>query len=114
MAITNRFMSDLALISFGNLIFVSPDVSWMWQRDCRREDSRCVVATCNANERRSVAADDSRPPTSENKNGMNAAGSVMKAAGEWTKVSRTACAVLWCGSGRLRAAGAVSVQGRGA
>jgi hypothetical protein len=52
----------------------------MWQRACRRADSRCVVATENTNKRRSNSLDDSRPPANENENGMNAAGSVMKAA----------------------------------
>jgi hypothetical protein len=43
-----------------------------------------------ANERRSDAVDDSRPPTDENENGMKAAGSVMKAAGERMKTVVTA------------------------
>jgi hypothetical protein len=47
----------------------------------------------NANGRRSVAVDDSRPPTDGHENGMNAAGSVMEAAGEWTKISRLSDAV---------------------
>ncbi len=61
----------------------------MWQRVCKCEDSRCVVATLKANERRSDAVDDSRPSTDENENGMNGAASVMKAAGQWTKGSCT-------------------------
>jgi hypothetical protein len=53
---------------------------------------RCFVATSNAYERRSDAAHDRRPLTTENENGMNAAGSVMKAAGKWMKRSYTVCA----------------------
>jgi hypothetical protein len=49
-------------------------------------DSRCVLATRKTNDHRSIAADDNRPLADENENGMNAAGSVMKAAGERTKV----------------------------
>jgi hypothetical protein len=45
-----------------------------------------VLSQHKYNVRRSVAVDDKRPPTNGNENGMNAAGSVMKAAGEWTKV----------------------------
>jgi hypothetical protein len=62
------------------------------------------------NERRSVAPDDSRLPTDENKNGMNAAGSVMKAAGQWTKAGRTARSFLSCANGRPRGAVVVHIQ----
>jgi hypothetical protein len=40
-----------------------------------------------ANERRSDAVDDSRPPTDEYENGMKAPGSVMKAAGSVMKAA---------------------------
>jgi len=46
---------------------------------------RCFVATNKADKRRSDAAHDRRPLTIQNENGMNAAGSVMKAAGNWMK-----------------------------
>jgi hypothetical protein len=61
------------------------------------------------NERRSVPVDDSRPPTDENKNGMNAAGGVMKAAGKRTKAGRTARTFLACASARPDAAVAARV-----
>jgi hypothetical protein len=54
----------------------------------RREDSRCVPATSKS--RRSSAADDNRPLTDGNKNGMNAADSVMKAAAKRTTADRSA------------------------
>jgi len=50
----------------------------------QREDSRCVLATSKS--RRSSAADDNRQLTDEIENGMNAADSVMKAAGKGTNV----------------------------
>jgi hypothetical protein len=49
---------------------------------CRRVDRRCVVATSIANKHRCDALDDSRAPADENKNGMSAAGRVIKASGE--------------------------------
>jgi hypothetical protein len=84
-AIVNRFASDVTLISFRILIFVSLEVSYGWQRVCNREDSPMRWRDMNTNERRSDVVNDSGPPTDANENGMKAAGSVMKAAGKWMK-----------------------------
>jgi hypothetical protein len=48
----------------------------------------------NTNERRSDVVNHNGPRTDENKNGMEAAGSVMNAAGQWMKRSCTDCATL--------------------
>lgn len=63
----NRFRSDV--MPMGFLILPSPEVGYLGAG-------------------RSGSTDDNRPPTSQHGNGMNAAGRVMKAAGEWTKCSR--------------------------
>jgi hypothetical protein len=81
-----RFTSELTLIDFCIPILISLNFCYMWQRVCNCEDSRCVVATKNTNERRSNWVDDSRLPTDENENGMKAADSVMKATGSVMKV----------------------------
>ena len=63
---------------------------------CKRENSRCVLATNKATNARSDALDDNRSTTDENENGMKAAGSVMKAAGGWTKRICTVRARHYC------------------
>jgi hypothetical protein len=93
-AIMNRFRSDVTLISFRILIFVSVEVSYRWQRVCNREDSPTCRRDMNTNERRSDVVNHNGPRTDENKNGMEAAGSVMNAAGQWMKRSCTDCATL--------------------
>jgi hypothetical protein len=59
---------------------ISLNFDYTGLRVCNCEDSRCEVATKNTNERRSNWVDDSGLPTDENENGMEAAGSVTKAA----------------------------------
>jgi hypothetical protein len=93
-ALVNRFTIDVTLISFRILIFVSLEVSYGWQRMCNREDSPLCWRDINTIERRSDVMNDSGPPTDQNDNGMKAAGSVMKAAGEWMKRSCGVCAGL--------------------
>jgi hypothetical protein len=100
-AIVNRFTSNVTLISFRILIFVSLEVSYGWQRVCNREESPVVFSRHRkASERRSDAVDDSRLSSDADKNGMNAAAIVMKASGECTKGHRSAYAVHECASGR--------------
>src|ERR1700679_1931768 len=70
-AAAHAHISDLTRIGFCNLIFISLEVSCMQRRVCKCEDS--PLCCCDIH--------DSRPPTDENENGMNAARSVMKAAG---------------------------------
>jgi hypothetical protein len=61
---------------------------------CNREDSPMRRRGINTNKRRSDVVNDSPPPTNENENGMKAAGSVMKTAGEWMKRICSLCAGL--------------------
>jgi hypothetical protein len=84
-AIVIRFTSDVTLISFRILIFVSLEVIG-GNVFASAKIPRGVVATYNTNERRSDAVNDSRPSNDECENGMKAAGSVMKATGSVMKV----------------------------
>ena len=78
----HRFASDPAPISFRILIVVSlqvsPDVT------ARLPNAKTPVVLSRHKNQTNAAlmrVDDSRPPTDEYKNGMNAARSVMKATG---------------------------------
>jgi hypothetical protein len=78
----HRFTSDPALISFRILILVSLEVSP--HVAARLRNSKTLVVLLRHKHRTNAAlmrVDDSRPPTDEYKNGMNAPRSVMKAAG---------------------------------
>jgi hypothetical protein len=74
--------------SFCILIFVSLEVSYGRQRECKRKDLR--RRDSNTNDRHPDVLDDSGPPKDENENGKKPVCSVMKAPGEWMKLR---CAV---------------------
>lgn len=81
-ASAHRFTSDLKSIGFRTFILVSLEMSP--HVAARLLNAKTLVALSRHQKQTNAAlmrVDDSRPPTNEKKNGMNAARSVMKAAG---------------------------------